>query len=606
MACAKRLPRWLLPLPRWLPPLVLVLIILGEGALSVAQDWRNYSLPAPTHHHQFLMVKRLAREIEGWTPVDPKCAPWNCNAGFDAPPELAPPRTLANATRWFWDQGTHYTNRSPLHGLPTALLTLAFPGKVGVAIFGLRIWFAILLVGVYRLGSMARGPGTGLLAAVITAGTPGLFATSLVHADTTALAAITTWLVVAILSTDGLLKFWWAVAVGLLAIVAYRCAENASNVMGVGIIVAVPAVVTVVQAAAGFYRDRNMRRIRGLVLTGLPPVAMALRYWRNESTMSYMTLAVTDPEANTDWLADKSITHIPEIAYLEEMIRNLIRFPLVPFVLLGVVALFWSGGKHRWSILGCFLLMLGVLTYVARLGTWYIIPALPALCVAAAIGLGGLRSCWFRALAATGTAAAAIWLRWSMAYAPGAAMKAAIAKFPTATWLVWAQMALGPQTVISGDDLHGRITVKEGAAAHAIGEVAREMQSQIHPSVGVVRVIVLSATQQREFSTCWVVNLEAPRATCLSGVSGWYANVPTTLWNPLRYDLVAWVDENGLRELNLAPTASLPAALRTALDRINPAEQAGPRALLEHLHDLPWTTVTTPVGPVYRRVRVPK
>ena len=586
---------------RGLAPLLLVLVILAEARLSLAQDARNHSLPPETHHQQYLTVRRLAREIEGWAPVDPKCAPWNCNAGFDLPPEQATPEPFVESTRWLWDQGDKYPNRSPLHGLPSAALVVLFPGSAAVAALGLRFWFAILLFGVYQLGCMARGPLTGLLAAVLTAGTPGLFATAQLHADTTALGALGTWLVVAILASDALLRLRWAFATALLTLALYRCVENASNMFGVWMGLIAPAMAALIAAVVGFRRDRRWRRLVGFVLVATLPIGITIHYLRDESTMTYIRTAVS--ESHSDWLGQYSLTHVPQLAFFEELARNLVRLPLLAFVLLGLLSLVRSPLQYRWVLLGSFCIPLAGLTYIGRLGTWYFIPAIPVMMCASAIGLGAIRWAWVRVGVAVGGAAAAMWMRWSMVYAPKALMSAAIAAFPNVPALTWLDVAIGPRTVFAWDNLHGRITRAEGAAAMAIAGVAREMGEGAGPAGRVTRVIILSDSQHREFATCWVITLEVPRSTCLGGVSGWYTAVPNALWEPDRYDLVAWVDQHGLRELSLDPNDELPQEIRTSLDRINPAEQVGPRALLEHLRDLSWQPVAVSGGTVHRRIR---
>lgn len=582
---------------RRLAPLLLVLVIAGEGALSLQQDARNHSLPPPTHHHQYMVVYRLARMIAGWEPMEKSCAPWSCNAGFETPPELAAPRSLAEATRWLWDQGNAYPNHSPLHGLPGALFVVAFPGSAAVAALGLRLWFAGLLVGVYRLGVMARGPLTGLLAATLAAGTPGLFAYGQLHADTTAVATISTWLVVALLASNGLRRKGWVLLAAFLLVAGLRCAENVSNATSVWVFAAPAACVA---TWTGVVRPRGRaRQWGGLAIIGVPAALIAGWVLRNASAMSYITNAVNDPDNRRDWLGAVALLPSPWFAYVEEVLRDVVRFPLLLPVLVGLWSLRGSGARHQLVLLGMFLLPFALLTASLRLGTWYIVPALPGLLVPAASGLGGIRSPRRRVTWCVLAVLAACWMRGTMVYEPRAALNALTKAFPNYTTRRVAA-AFGPQTVVSGDELHGRPSGMQGAAAMAIARLARETKGRGEEAT---RVLVLTPNQHLGFATCWVIRLEAPDATCVAPISGWLEGVPPRIWDPDRYDLVAWVNDDGMRPVDLHPGAPLPLQVQRGIDQIAAADRHGPEALLLRVHDLPWEEIVTPQGPVYRRLR---
>jgi len=582
---------------RRLAPLALVLVIAGEGALSLAQDARNHSLPPPTHHHQYMVVYRLARMIAGWEPMEKSCAPWSCNAGFETLPALAAPRSLPDATRWLWDQGNAYPNHSPLHGLPAALFVVAFPGSAAVAALGLRLWFALLLVGVYRLGAMARGPLTGLLAATLAAGTPGLFAYGQLHADTTAIATLSTWLVVALLASDGLRRKGWVLVSAFLLVGGFRCAENVSNALSVWVF-ATPAALVATWSAL-VHPPTGRRQWAGFGMIAVPAAALGLYVLRNASAMSYITNAVEDPDNRRDWLGAVALLPSPWLAYVEEVLRDVVRLPLLLPVLFGLWHLRGGGTRHRLVILGMFLLPFALLTASLRLGTWYIVPALPGLLVPAALGLGAIRSPRWRVTWCTLAALAACWMRGTMLYEPRAALNALTKAYPNYTTRRIAA-AFGPQTVVSGDELHGRPSGMQGAAAVAIARLARDTHGRGEEAT---RVLVLTPNQHLGFATCWVIRLEDPDATCVAAISGWLEGVPPKIWDPDRYDLVAWVNDDGLRPLDLRPGAPLPQPIQRGVEQIALTDRHGPEALLLRLPEFPWEEVATPQGPVYRRLR---
>ena len=95
----------------------------------------------------------------------------------------------------------------------------------------------------------------------------------------------------------------------------------------------------------------------------------------------------------------------------------------------------------------------------------------------------------------------------------------------------------------------------------------------------------------------------SPPTACVAPISGWLEGVPPKNSDPDRYDLVAWIKDDGMQELDLGASAPLPAAIQQGVDQIAPADRHGPEALLTRIHEFPWEEVVTPQGPVYRRLR---
>ncbi len=566
--------------------LLLLLLLLGDGALGLYRDHLSLNYPQATQHFSYVVMSRFARVLQGWRPVGHCNVGWDCAAGFDAP--SAEPRSWWEATRWIWDQGHDYNNAYPLYVLPAAVFVTLIPGSAAIAALGLRFWFALLLGGTFQLGRMLRGPLTGLLAAVLACGTPGLFGLSLVHQDSIPLATVTVWMAVLLLSSEGFSRLANCVGVVLLTLLAFRLPENTSGTLLVALSVFAPFVTQVHLAVGQAWQGvKPLRRLLGLVLIVAPPVLIAI-YWRGrEYAWHYVWYGAangdigTPAAPNINWFAEDAVLPFQQLGYIEELARHLVWMPLVFFVWFGLCVSFRDRSRTNLGVLGMHLIPLVLLSFTERLGNWYIIPALPALVVGGASGLTALQHPRLRAALCAGALLAASYERGALTFW----------QRPRTAADVLLHKVLVGNFVIEGP----RAT--EGAAAHGIADVVDALPNTGTPH----RVLVISAVRQRGLATCWIVRLDDPMATCLSPLWGLRRDLPGELLDPNRYDVLAWIEQDGLREIPLGAPGPLPSLLQESINRMDDSARYVAHKVMDHLSDVEWVRLHTPVGPVYVR-----
>lgn len=585
--------RW----PTWLAAVALTMVIGGEGALALHHDAARAGFPAETHHDGYTDVGVMARLMQGWVPAGQPCEAYNCEAGFDTP---------GGPARWSWltGQGAYYDNRNPLYAAPAAAFASMLPGWAPAPSLGPRLWMALLLAGVFELGRMARGAWTGVLAATLAAGTPGVFALGMMHQDHVPLAALGTALGIALLRTEGFARLRWSAAAAALSVLALRTAENASGAILVGLVGLAPALIAVWTARDGVRKhpESAWARGTGLALVAGTALAIAVVEGRHSGPVSprgYLFTAVTFEDQIT-WFEDMAWIPVRKLGYLEEMARNLVRLPMLVPLLLGLLNTVRADARHRLAIAGMHLVPLLWLSFTLRKGSWYLVPALPALAVAGAVGLASLRRAWLRVALCGLAVLTAVWVRVGAEVEPDGLRRALLERsIGTAAEGVLA--ALNPGNIMDGKRLVATepANPRQGQAAQQVAELADRLATPEYP---VTRVLVLSSNPTLARGTCWLVELHTRAATCFTPIA-FVGTPPDATLDADRYDLVVWSEADGLQPLVLAASEPLPPLLEREVGKLYPDQQARIRPLLDALHTRAWTAETLAAGPVLRRAR---
>ena len=586
--------RWV----RWAAPVLLVLLILGEAGLSWIHESSRLWYPPETHHDGFQKPILLKRAMQGWSPVEPDCAPGNCYAGYADPPQAAP-RSLWERCRWIWDAGPTYINDYPLFALPSAIAMAALPGAVYAPWIGLRVWMALLLLSAYMLGKMLRGPLTGLLGAVLCAGTPGLFGLGLVYQDSVPLAAVGTALAAALLATRGFERRGACWAVAALTFAAFRVAENVGEAALVGLVCIAPFCAAVLQAITS-PGDRSRRWDR-FELTITPAAVLAIRtLLLNGDALRYVREGVNTP-GTYGWAADFAWFPVPELGYIEELGRDLLRPPMAIVLTLGVLLLLRKPSRDRLVLLGMHLVPLALLSFVNRKGLMYIVPALPALAVAAALGIATLSTRWRARVALIGVAAA-VWTRGTAVFLPDGLREELSYRLARLDHrhpdLEKFVDTLRPINILDGMRLIPAVNARRAEAQAAVGiaEVAR-----LHQREGqALRIALVSTSVHIAQATCWYVQVKAPNTTCFAPLWGGTVRASPIEVDPQRYDLLAWVEDNeGPLSMPLEASSPLPDRLVEVISRDQPDWQDSTRLFLDRLHSVEWEAMSVTTGTVY-------
>ena len=590
----------LLRLVRWAAPVLLVLLILGEAGLSWMHESSRLWYPPETHHDGFMKPILLERAMQGWSPVEKECVPGNCYAGYADPPQGAP-RSLWERTRWIWDSGPTYINDYPLCVLPSAVAIAALPGTVYAPWIGLRGWKALLLLSAYLLGQMLRGPLTGLLSAVLCAGTPGLFGLGLVYQDSVPLAAVGTALAAALLATRGFERRWACGAVAVLTFAAFRVAENVGEAALVAGVCIAPFCAAVLQGltAPG---DRSRRWDR-FELTLAPAAVIAIRAGMlNADALRYVREGV-ETAGPYGWAKDFAWIPIPELGYIEELGRDLLRPPMAIVLSFGALLLLRRPSRDRLAVLGMHVVPLALLSFVNRKGLMYIVPALPALAVAASLGIATLSRRWRVRVALFGVAAA-VWTRGTAVFLPDGLRGEVAYRLAHLDHLhpdlEKAVDRLRPINILDGMRIIPAVYARRAEAQAAVGiaDVAR-----LHQQEGeALRIALVSTSVHLAQATCWYIQVEAPNTTCFAPLWGGTVRASPMEVDPRRYDLLAWVEDNeGPLSMPLDASSPLPDRLVEVISRDQPDWQDPTRLFLERLHAVAWEAVPVHTGTVYVR-----
>lgn len=388
------------PSPRWLGLLarVLLLVPLILVVWQNARFFQAHPLPTDTQHDWFVRLTGLIHQLQGAREVD------LCHVGPLRPfPWTHPGDWLAEVQpggRFYPLVGTcgeNFWSCAPHSMVPSALLALLVPGQPVVAQFGVTLYLVLLLVALDGIGREVSGPWTGLVAACIAAGYPGLFGYSRVVEGYLPAAALSTAMVWCILLSRGFTRWLPSAAFAFLGFTALRSGEGLAEGVGVGLAVAGPFAV---EAVTGIVRHRRWKLVRlaigVLLVEGLLLVSTDLRWVFDglrhiflgfeESWMAATPASGQVPASTQRW--------IQWTAYLALAWGEYLRPLLVGWLGLGAVA-FLVTRPGRWVSVGAWLAVpLVAYAMMTRQAMWYALPLLPPLAMVTACGLAGLPARW--------------------------------------------------------------------------------------------------------------------------------------------------------------------------------------------------------------------
>jgi len=229
-------------------------------------------------------------------------------------------------------------SQAPNAPLVPALTSLLHVFKAGVMEgFGVLAGFMVLLgLAVYGIGERLAGPRPGALAALVAMSAPGVLAFAHVYVFALPAAALLACAVYALLRSEGLQRWHWALACGA-ALGLMLLARTMSVAFVPGVVVA--------GALALLAREREPRALlRGGLNLGLLVLATAtvaaLWYWRNlQPVLDYLTeFGYGDKSA--EFGAQHAFVSWPRwTAVAEEMTAADLLLPLAALVLAGLVSI---------------------------------------------------------------------------------------------------------------------------------------------------------------------------------------------------------------------------------------------------------------------------
>jgi len=251
------------------------------------------------------------------------------------------------------------------------------------------LYFLILMVSVYAICTRIGTARIGLMAAVLVAGTPGLFGTIHYFEPHLSVAAMSAASVALLLRSEGLRRWGWCIAASLCLWSLSRSGEGSGEVVIAGLVVVGPVCATIIGS------DRRLHPIRwvmGLCALALPLLLLADLSWMM-AAMERVTRAFADPAIQSDvvakggWLSSAAAW---VMAYGLLSITDYFRPALAIVIGAGVLGAMRSTGHGRWPLVVWLIVPWVALSWMQRKASWYGIALLPPAIVWAAIGLDRL------------------------------------------------------------------------------------------------------------------------------------------------------------------------------------------------------------------------
>jgi hypothetical protein len=383
-----------------LPRVLLGALLLLQVVLAARQLAFRDGFPPRTNHFGFKNVLELRRLFAGYEPTWPLVHPGRTTHFFLDPERID-----------WWRPGVW------LEQLSTGNLRLLFQNHADVpywiemphpfalatgfgAVVGWEVWLIplvftgyllVLLGSLYGLGEELDGPWTGLTAAAIAGGMPALFGFGRLIHDVLPLAALTTLAAWMLVRSRGFSRAWPCVIFGIAVWSALRSGESFYGSVLCTIVLIGPFISTLVERVG---QGLDKASVRGICLAvGIP--ALSFDWWWFGPSHAY--LSDEDPFADVlmqaevaDWVGESMQAPLEHGAYLVTMCNDLIRPPLMIFVLLGLLFLWRSPARGKLAMALMFGLPFFALSWMTRKSNWYILPCLPPLALMVAMGLRGL------------------------------------------------------------------------------------------------------------------------------------------------------------------------------------------------------------------------
>ncbi len=441
------------PLPpswrqRWLPFLGLLAVMALLVVLN-SDHMRANPLPKLTNHGSAQLVPKimyLATGYDLWPPGPDEHERMITNVHFYplAEPMPEPPEGRRRGLGQLRRGGRLHQLVGPCSqpfsacmphsmALP-ALVAAAFPGHPLWVNLVPTAWLLLLLAALYGVGTELSDRWTGLCAAAVAAGYPGLFGHARYMEGYIPAAALSGAMVYCLLRSRGLSRPLPVLGFGLMAWTALRNGEGFSEGLGVGLAVAGPFALTVGQALWAGWRTR---RWPWRSLTGLGALLAWMWYSTDlfwvRSSMNHVFGGFSDvavaagsaPGAPWPWLHP----FVPKGAYLL-LIWSDYLLPLLSLAALLALPLFLLRGRRgRLLVLLWWLLPLLAYSLQLRKSMWYPVPVLAPLAVVTAAGMASLPWRWPRRAAMAFVAALGL-LQLSLLSTPWG-----LARFPEDGWL---------------------------------------------------------------------------------------------------------------------------------------------------------------------------
>lgn len=382
------------------PRRALAVVMLIHLLLAIRQLVWRVGFPPRTNHFGFKNVLELRRLFEGYVPTWPLVHPGRTSHFY---PEVEPVDWLSPSSLVSEMATGKLRPLFQNHGDVIYWVEIPHPfflATVWGEITGWAVWavplvftgyFLLMLLSLFGIGKEAADEWTGVAAAAIGGGFPVLFGFGRFIHDTLPIAALCTFMVWMILSSDGFRRWPRCLAFGVAGWSMLRSGESFyGSVLGM-LVIGGPVLIEV---GHSLRRGMDRRAWFGLLLAAGIPIATfdwwwfgpAVHYLGDEDPFGDIMMA---PQI-VHWVDPAHHQALKYGAYLVTMMNDLVRPWMMIWVGLGAAFLWRSDAKRRIALFLMFAIPFACLSWMTRKSNWYIVPVAPGLALIAALGLRGV------------------------------------------------------------------------------------------------------------------------------------------------------------------------------------------------------------------------
>lgn len=378
----------------------MALLLVLQFGLALKQLAFRGGFPPRTNHFGFKNVLELRRLLGGYEPTWPLVHPGR-TTHFHLNPD---PIDWWSPAVWLEQLSSgHLRLLFQNHGDVPYWIEMPHPFFLATAfgaLTGWQVWLIplvftvyllILLTSLYGLGEELDGPWTGLVAACVAGGMPALFGFGRFIHDVLPLASMTAFAAWMLVRSQGFSRTWPSVLFGVAVWSVLRSGESFYGSVLSAIVLMGPFALTLLERLR---QGLTKASARGLACAVGIPVITFDWWWFGPS---YGYLQDEDPFGDVmmqakvaEWVGEAWRSPLEHGAYLVTLTNDLVRPPLMLFVVLALLFLWRSEARGKLLTLLMFALPFCALSWMTRKSNWYILPCLPALALLVPLGLRGL------------------------------------------------------------------------------------------------------------------------------------------------------------------------------------------------------------------------
>jgi len=389
-----------------LPVMLMACLVVYHLLLATVAISERGFLPTRLMHSAYDYIVEIARYLDGYIPMETDLVDTNqtfreiIDGRRGAGIQWSNPRALWKELTQGWLRGLWYSDEYlNIIPLPTFLSALAHKlsgGSILAVALSPQLFLALMLLSVYGIGRRFGGPWTGVAAATIASGYPGIYLLARTHHDVLATGAMAATVICLLAYSRGFTRLWICTLAGIAAFISTITYESVSGAMLVGMVVSGPFAVEYARLI-GRARARSKEALWGMAGLALFLAPTCLLF--NWDRLSIFDVQVQAALGSADSLLSISPQvpeslreSVPYVAYLFWIAAEHLQPVMTLWLIVGAVLIWRSPRGGRLVVVWWVLVPLMVLSVTPKKASHYILPLLPGFALMTALGLRGIRS----------------------------------------------------------------------------------------------------------------------------------------------------------------------------------------------------------------------